>query len=98
MRKGLEAFRVSPASARYRVIRQPAQLRRMLVDATVDRRIRKNFDVNTRAVDILKARVMVPRSQWCLRPYADESFRLLTEFDNVWVIQFQRAKKFRRKR
>jgi hypothetical protein len=59
--RSLEALRVSTARGRYRIIRQPAQLLRMLVDATVDRRIRENFDIDTRAVDILKARVMVPR-------------------------------------
>ena len=60
MRKRLEALWVSAARGRYRVIRQPAQLLRMLVNATVDRRIRENFDIDTRVVDILKARVMVP--------------------------------------
>jgi len=61
MREGLEALRVSAARGGYRIIRQPAQLLRMLIDATVDRGIGENFDIDTRAVDILKARVMVPR-------------------------------------
>ena len=61
MGEGLEALRVSAARGRYRVIRQPAQLLRMLIDATVDRGIGENFDIDTRVVDILKARVMVPR-------------------------------------
>jgi hypothetical protein len=98
MGEGLEALRVSPASGCYRVIRQPAQLRRMLVDATVDRRIRENLDVDTRTVDILKPRVIIPRDQWCFCPYADQTLRVLAEFHNVRVISFQRVKKFCRKR
>ncbi len=55
MREGLEALRVSLAGRRDRVIRQPTQLRRMLVDAAVDRRIRENFDVYTRTVILKRA-------------------------------------------
>jgi hypothetical protein len=61
MRERLEALRVAPARRRKRVVHQPAQLGRVLVDAAVDRRIRENLDLDTRAVDILETRVVVPR-------------------------------------
>jgi hypothetical protein len=58
----------------------------MLIDPAVDRRIRENFDIDTRAVDILKPRVMVPRRQRRLRPNPDKPLRVLAEFDNVGII------------
>src|ERR1700722_20330613 len=91
MCEALEALRIASARGRNRVIRQPAQFRRMLIDAAVDRRIRENLYVDTRAVDILETRVMVPRGQRRLRPYADESaLRALAEFNNVGIIPLQR--------
>src|SRR5260370_15613133 len=98
MRERLEALRVAPARLRKRVVHQPAQLRRVLIDAAVDRRIRENLDIDTRAVDILEPRVMVPRGDRRLRPYADESPRVLTAFNNIWIIPLPRPEKLPPKR